>query len=67
MTAPGLVWTSANVGKTAMACRHRCGGADTRLRDAEGKPSHKVCAELALQRATEAATAAYTTNQIGDS
>lgn len=62
---PALAWTAANVAKTAKPCRYRCGFGDTKLRDADGEPAHKVCAEKALQQATEAATAAYT-NTNGD-
>lgn len=61
---PVLAWTAANVakGRQEAPCRH-CGG-NTMLREGAGDEashSHKTCAELALQKATEAATAAYTT------
>lgn len=52
-----LAWTAANVGQRLAACRYGCGG-KTILRDADGKPAHKVCAEQALQRRAARAAAA---------
>ncbi|SCL43195.1 hypothetical protein GA0074692_6758 [Micromonospora pallida] len=62
MTA--LVWNRNNVAARSGRCRH-CGGS-TPLRDDEGRPCHKVCAEQALTTQLETATAAYQTSTIGD-
>lgn len=59
-----LTWGRRNVSARSGRCRH-CGGS-TPLRDDDGKPAHKVCAETALTEQLDAATAAYQTSTIGD-
>ncbi|MEU5938652.1 hypothetical protein ABZ807_05590 [Micromonospora sp. NPDC047548] len=58
-----LVWGPEHVAKRAGKCRH-C-GLHTVLRDDDGRPSHKTCAEQALAAKTTAAVAAYQTSTIG--
>lgn len=59
-----LVWKSRNVAHRQAGCQY-CGGA-TYLRDDNGVPAHKVCAEQASATRMEAAVAAYQTSTIGD-
>ncbi|AYF31085.1 hypothetical protein CSH63_33015 [Micromonospora tulbaghiae] len=49
-----LDWRRHQVSARLAACRYRCGGR-TYLRDEDGKPAHKTCAEAALAATRPAA------------
>jgi hypothetical protein len=56
LTAVVLDWKDpVHHSRRAQQCRYGCGGAATHLRDADGLPAHKVCAEAHIERVARAA------------
>lgn len=56
---PLLNWSKGHEARAAAPCRYCIGNLPTYLRDDEGLPAHKTCAERALTKKAAKAAAQY--------